>query len=107
MCANLQSYNRYSYVLNNPLRYTDPTGYAWYSFLTSPSFWIGNVRIGRNRRRLREYGRGGLPGLDGLHDRANGYDQHSRDSGWRAMAAGVERDSIALGGMLVRSWSPC
>jgi len=25
--ANLQSYNRYSYVLNNPLRSTDPTGY--------------------------------------------------------------------------------
>jgi RHS repeat-associated protein len=24
---NLQSYNRYSYVLNNPMRYTDPTGY--------------------------------------------------------------------------------
>jgi RHS repeat-associated protein len=25
--ADLQSYNRYSYVLNNPLRYADPTGY--------------------------------------------------------------------------------
>jgi RHS repeat-associated protein len=25
--ADLQSYNRYSYVLNNPLRHTDPTGY--------------------------------------------------------------------------------
>jgi RHS repeat-associated protein len=26
--ANPQSLNRYSYVLNNPLRYTDPTGYS-------------------------------------------------------------------------------
>ncbi|MFH0769583.1 MAG: RHS repeat-associated core domain-containing protein [Chloroflexota bacterium] len=25
--ANPQALNRYSYVLNNPLRYTDPTGY--------------------------------------------------------------------------------
>ncbi len=39
--ADLQSYNRYSYVLNNPLRYTDPTGYGFWSFLTSSNFWIG------------------------------------------------------------------
>ena len=26
--SDLQSYNRYSYVLNNPLRYSDPTGYS-------------------------------------------------------------------------------
>lgn len=26
--SNLQALNRYSYVLNNPLRYTDPTGHA-------------------------------------------------------------------------------
>jgi len=27
--ANPQAYNRYSYVLNNPLRYTDPSGHKW------------------------------------------------------------------------------
>ncbi len=27
---NTQSYNRYSYVLNNPLKYTDPSGYNWF-----------------------------------------------------------------------------
>ncbi|MGB8981265.1 MAG: RHS repeat-associated core domain-containing protein [Anaerolineales bacterium] len=27
--GNPQSFNRFSYVINNPLRYTDPTGHAW------------------------------------------------------------------------------
>ena len=37
-----QSYNRYSYVLNNPLRYSDPTGYfAWGSF--GANAWMGLV----------------------------------------------------------------
>ena len=26
---NLQNYNRYSYVMNNPLKYTDPSGYVY------------------------------------------------------------------------------
>ncbi|MDZ4721945.1 MAG: hypothetical protein SH847_26080 [Roseiflexaceae bacterium] len=27
--ANPQSLNRYSYVLNNPMKYTDPSGHTW------------------------------------------------------------------------------
>jgi hypothetical protein len=29
--SNTQNYNRYSYVLNNPLKYTDPSGESWWS----------------------------------------------------------------------------
>ena len=35
---NAQSYNRYTYCLNNPLRYTDPSGYTWWSHFTG---WTG------------------------------------------------------------------
>ena len=36
--GDAQSFNRYTYCLNNPLLYTDPTGYTWLSHLTG---WIG------------------------------------------------------------------
>jgi RHS repeat-associated protein len=29
--GNLQDYNRYSYALNNPLVFTDPSGFSWFS----------------------------------------------------------------------------
>ena len=42
---DLQSYNRYSYVLNNPLRYTDPTGYFSIGGAL-PGILLGLVSIG-------------------------------------------------------------
>ncbi len=38
--GNLQNYNRYSYVLNNPMRYTDPTGYFFKAlFGVARKYW--------------------------------------------------------------------
>lgn len=34
--TNTQSYNRYSYVLNNPLVYTDPSGYNFFRKVVAP-----------------------------------------------------------------------
>lgn len=43
---NSQNYNRYSYVLNNPLSYTDPSGYFFKSlFKFVKKYWKTIVAI--------------------------------------------------------------
>lgn len=45
--GNWLDYNRYSYCLNNPFRYTDPSGYTWWAenwqpvVTTAASFVVG------------------------------------------------------------------
>ena len=68
--ALLQNYNRYSYVLNNPLRYTDPNGEIW---LHVAAFVIGAALASSNNKDLKVIGTimmmasmttlGGEPGL--------------------------------------------
>jgi RHS repeat-associated protein len=42
---NLQSYNRYSYVINNPLSLTDPTGYNWFKRLMRLGDRISSIGV--------------------------------------------------------------
>ncbi|MBW8184280.1 toxin TcdB middle/N-terminal domain-containing protein [Shewanella nanhaiensis] len=42
--SNLQNYNRYSYVLNNPLTYTDPSGYFFDTLAKLAGFGLGGIK---------------------------------------------------------------
>ena len=44
--TNTQSYNKYSYVINNPLKYTDPSGNNWVDGLIKLGVHIGISALG-------------------------------------------------------------
>lgn len=52
--GNLQNYNRYSYVLNNPMSYTDPSGYFFK--------WAAGKLLGKAGAQIAGFGIGGLAG---------------------------------------------
>jgi hypothetical protein len=44
--SNTQNYNRYGYVLNNPLRYSDPTGeFTWSDLIAAVSIVVGTALV--------------------------------------------------------------
>lgn len=57
---NVQNYNRYSYCLNNPLKYTDPSGWTYYKYYQSPATGISGCY----------YASGDM---DGFHSGGGGY----------------------------------
>ena len=46
--TNSQNFNRYSYVMNNPLKYTDPSGYEWDSVNGGSMDNVGGEQEGRD-----------------------------------------------------------
>lgn len=44
--SDMQAYNRYTYVRNNPLSLTDPSGYSWFSKKRIQRFFHKAVKIG-------------------------------------------------------------
>ncbi len=65
--ANPQSFNRYSYVLNNPLRYIDPTGHDRFSTCGSNRYcmdWVDEHPL--NLDRPPDYKNDPCPGMKGV-----------------------------------------
>ena len=54
-----QNYNRYSYCLNNPLKYTDPSGKLWEAVLLGAAFYgTGNLAVHCIRGDVDDWGDG-------------------------------------------------
>jgi len=57
---NSQNFNRYSYCLNNPLKYTDPSGEFWFTpiLIGAGIFGIGNLTTHAIARDIKNFGQG-------------------------------------------------
>ena len=78
--GNLQGYNRYSYVLNNPMKYVDPSGYTYAEFMMQNNSYEGGNFYYRGREYFYDSGSGGFYGHGGeyLGEAGYYYDYESR-----------------------------
>jgi hypothetical protein len=61
-----QTWNGYSYVVNNPLTYTDPSGLGFWSTLWNGTIWIGeHVLPALATKGVNQLWGGGWPGIGG------------------------------------------
>ncbi|MER2498454.1 RHS repeat-associated core domain-containing protein [Vibrio neptunius] len=88
------SFNRYAYVMNNPLKYTDPTGYIWDS-IKGAFESIGNA-IRRGVNAVRDFFSGG--GNSGSGRNGSGYNQQKNLEG-EGIGFTVDYIGRAIGGM--------
>ncbi|NRB68231.1 MAG: VCBS repeat-containing protein [Vibrio sp.] len=90
------SFNRYAYVMNNPLKYTDPTGYIWDS-IKGAAESIGNA-IRRGINAVRDFFSGGSNSGSGRN--GSGYNQQPQKN-LQGEGIGFTVDYIgrAIGGM--------
>lgn len=105
-----QAYNRYSYVLNNPLRYTDPSGFIPDEWLEAPTERLNDkpilpsdVLVATKSKRPR--GATDQPGSEGSpsgNGEASDSDGHSATSGATAQPGAVRRAANIAGNLAGR-----
>ncbi len=67
--GNTQSYNRYSYVLNNPLTLTDPSGFAQQPFMHNEGDWGDYCGMCQGGAGIGGFGFWGIQGVQSSGDR--------------------------------------
>jgi RHS repeat-associated protein len=97
--ANPQALNRYSYVLNNPLRYTDPTGHSVYMTKTEATAYVAELRqLAQDIRKLSgTLGTGGMVvgGVGGLAAASEALKGLVKRLGIIAVAVGISMEALA------------